>query len=71
MNRVLRWLRSHDGGEALARDGEVMVDGKAVGHVTSAVPGLALGYVRREVEPPAAATVAGTPVTIEALPGRE
>jgi tRNA-modifying protein YgfZ len=31
-------------------DAELVLEGKAVGRVTSAVPGLALGYVRREVE---------------------
>jgi tRNA-modifying protein YgfZ len=71
VNRVLRWLRPSDAGIVLAPDAEIQVDGKAVGQVTSAVPGLALGYVRREVDPPAPATVAGTPVTVEPLPGRE
>ena len=70
VNRLLRWLRPSDGAIVLARDAEVEVDGKVVGQVTSAVPGLALGYVRREVDPPAPATVAGTPVTVEPLPGR-
>ena len=36
---------------------EVVVDGKAVGAVTSAAGGVALAYLRREVEPPADAVV--------------
>ena len=35
---------------APALEAELLQDGKAVGRVTSSVPGLALGYVRREVE---------------------
>ena len=35
---------------APAAETELLQDGKAVGRVTSSVPGLALGYVRREVE---------------------
>ncbi|MGZ4800003.1 MAG: CAF17-like 4Fe-4S cluster assembly/insertion protein YgfZ [Acidimicrobiia bacterium] len=70
VNRVLRRLRPSDPNVTLARDAEVEVDGKVVGQITSAIPGLALGYVRREVDPPAAATVAGTPAMVEPLPGR-
>ena len=70
VNRVLRWVRPTTRRRRSAADAEIEVDGKVVGQVTSAVPGLALGYVRREVEPPAAATVAGAPVTVESLPGR-
>ena len=43
---------------------------QVVGQVTSAIPGLALAYVRREVEPPAAATVGGVEARVEARPGR-
>ena len=42
---------------------DVIVGGKTVGAVTSSAPGIALGYVRREVEPPAAASVGD--VTVE------
>jgi hypothetical protein len=35
---------------------------KAVGRITSAVPGLALAYVRNDVPPDAELTVAGRPV---------
>jgi folate-binding Fe-S cluster repair protein YgfZ len=38
---------------------EIVHDGKTVGRVTSAVPGLALGYVRREVEDDAALEIGG------------
>ncbi len=68
VNRVLRWIRPADATTVLARDAEVEVDGKSVGQVTSAIPGLALVYVRREIEPPTAATVTGAPATIEPLP---
>ncbi|HEY3722671.1 MAG TPA: hypothetical protein VGN59_04825 [Acidimicrobiia bacterium] len=68
VNRLLRRLRPGDGTAVLAPGAEITVDDTAVGAVTSAVPGVALGYVRREIAPPAPATVAGTPVTIELLP---
>jgi tRNA-modifying protein YgfZ len=42
-----------------AADAELVLEGKAVGRVTSAVPGLALGYVRREVEDGAELEVEG------------
>jgi folate-binding protein YgfZ len=51
----------------------VVVDGAEVGAVTSAAPApdggaVALAFVRRAVEPPAAATVAGSAATVLALP---
>jgi folate-binding protein YgfZ len=70
VNRYLRHVRPRDDGAVLEPGAEIVVDGRSVGTVTSAVPGLALGYVRHEVAPPAAATVTGAPVTVEALPGR-
>ena len=70
VNRVLRWVRPADATAVLARDAEIEVGGKSVGQVTSAIPGLALAYVRREVEPPAAATVGGVEARVEARPGR-
>ena len=45
--------------EAAAPGDEISYEGKAVGRVTSAVPGLALGYVRVEVPDDAALTVGG------------
>ena len=48
---------------------ELLVDGKVVGTVTSAAAGAALAYVRREIEPPASATLAdGRVARIEPLP---
>src|ERR671912_552765 len=45
-------------------------DGHEVGVLTSVAGDLALAYVRREVEPPATVTLAGTahPATVEPLP---
>lgn len=65
VNRHLRRIRPRDPALVLARDAEVEVDGKVVGTITSAIPGVALGYVRREVAPPAGATVGGVATVIE------
>jgi folate-binding protein YgfZ len=59
-NRTLRVLELDDG----ARGDEVVYDGKAVGRVTSAVPGIALAYVRVEVADGAEVEVAGRPARI-------
>jgi folate-binding protein YgfZ len=45
-------------------------DGRDVGRVTSAAGGVALAYVRREVEPPADVEVGGRPARVEVLPLR-
>jgi folate-binding protein YgfZ len=66
VNRHLRRIDARDDQLVLARGADVEVDGKVVGTVTSAVAGGALGYVRREVTVPAAGTVTGAPVTIQA-----
>jgi folate-binding protein YgfZ len=66
VNRLLRRLRIANG-SALATGADVTADAKTVGTVTSSVPGVALAYVRREVDPGASATVAGTQVTVEAV----
>jgi folate-binding protein YgfZ len=66
VNRLLRRLRVVDG-SSLEAGSEVTVDAKSVGTVTSAVPGVALAYVRHEVDPGATAIVAGTNVTVEAV----
>lgn len=62
VNRFLRTLDVLDGA-APSPGAEIVVDGKVVGAVTSVtpegVPPVALGYVRREVEPPAEVTVRG------------
>lgn len=44
------------------------LDGREVGVITTAVEGVALAYIRREVEPPAGVTVAGFAATVESLP---
>jgi tRNA-modifying protein YgfZ len=62
VNRYLRRLRI-DGNEVPPRGATVVVDDKEVGEITSAAAApdegrvVALGMVRREVEPPAAVTV--------------
>jgi aminomethyltransferase len=61
-NRTLRVL---DTGEELARQADEVRDGdRVVGRVTSAVPGLALAYVRLDVEAGTELTVAGRPARI-------
>ena len=55
VNRRLRVLEV----ESAEPGDEIVHDGKAVGRVTSAVPGLALGYVRAEVSDGAEVEVAG------------
>jgi tRNA-modifying protein YgfZ len=56
--RPNRRLRVLDVEQASPGD-EILLDGKAVGRVTSAVPGKALGYVRREVPDDATLEVGG------------
>jgi folate-binding protein YgfZ len=63
-NRTLRVLELD--GDPPAYDAEVVHEGKAVGRVTSAVPGLALAYVRVEVPEGAALEVEGRPARIRA-----
>ena len=60
VNRRLRVLEV----EAARPGAEVELEGKAVGRVTSAVPGLALGYVRVEVPDAAELTVEGKPARL-------
>jgi folate-binding protein YgfZ len=60
VNRRLRVLEADE-----ARPGdEVELDGKTVGRVTSAVPGVALGYVRAEVPDAAELSVGGAPARL-------
>jgi len=61
-NRALRVLELD--GDPPGYDAEVQRDGKAVGRVTSAVPGLALAYVRVEVPDGAALEVEGRPARL-------
>ena len=62
VNRTLRVLEV-DGAAALGAD-EVLDGDQVVGRVTSAVPGLALAYVRVEVPDDAELTVSGRPARI-------
>jgi tRNA-modifying protein YgfZ len=59
-NRSLRVLDV----ERAAPGDEILQDGKGVGRVTSAVPGLALGYVRTAVSEGAELTVGGAPARL-------
>jgi folate-binding protein YgfZ len=60
VNRRLRVLEV----EAAGPGADVVWDGKSVGRVTSAVPGLALGYVRAEVADDAELSVNGAPARL-------
>jgi len=60
VNRRLRVLEVEDA----APGDEISLDGKAVGRVTSAVSGLALGYVRVEVPDGAEVSVGGAPARL-------
>jgi tRNA-modifying protein YgfZ len=65
-NRRLRVLEVAD-----AKPGdEILLGDKAVGRVTSAVPGLALGYVRREVTDDAELVIGGTDARLHLTPAR-
>jgi folate-binding protein YgfZ len=61
--RPNRRLRRLEVGNATPGD-EILHDGKPVGRVTSAVPGKALGYVRREVPDDADLEIAGQPARL-------
>jgi len=65
-NRGLRVLALQ--GEPPDRDAELVLDGKTVGRVTSAVPGIALGYVRVEVPDDAELDVAGQRARLTSRP---
>ena len=68
VNRHLRLLEL-DGGAAPVRGASITVDGREVGTVTSAAPGIALGYVRREVEPGTVVTIDDVAATVRVRPG--
>ena len=68
VNRFLRHLVPEDGSLTLAVGSEITVDGKVVGSVTSSARGIAMGFVRREVDPPAVASVGGSAGRVEAIP---
>jgi folate-binding protein YgfZ len=68
VNRFLRRILPADGATLLPIGAEITVGDKVVGAITSSAPGVAFGYVRREVDPPADATVGGAPASVRALP---
>ena len=68
VNRFLRHLVPEDGSVTLPVGAEIVVGEKTVGTITSSAPGIAMGYVRREVDPPVAASVNGLPVRVAPLP---
>jgi folate-binding protein YgfZ len=68
VNRRLRVLEVD--GEPPAPDAPVSFEGKDVGRVTSAVPGLALAYVRTEVPDDAPLSVSGAPARLHWPPER-
>ena len=68
VNRFLRHVVPDDSGVTLPIGAEIVVGEKVVGSITSSASGVAMGFVRREVDPPAAATVDGVAVQIQALP---
>jgi folate-binding protein YgfZ len=68
VNRFLRHLVPEDAAVTLPIGAEIVVNEKVVGTITSTAPGIAMGFVRREIEPPAVASVDGDAVRVEALP---
>jgi folate-binding protein YgfZ len=65
-NRLLRVLEV----EAASPGDEILHEGKVVGRVTSAVPGRALGYVRREVSDDATLSIGGAEARLHLPPPR-
>ena len=61
-NRLLRLLELE--GDPPPYDAEIVHGGKVVGRVTSAVDGLALGFVRVDVPDDAELLVEGSPVRL-------
>lgn len=68
VNRFLRHVFSEDPSVTLPVGSEITVGAKVVGTVTSSARGVAMGFVRREVDPPALATVDGVAVRVALLP---
>jgi folate-binding protein YgfZ len=66
VNRQLRVLKV----ESASPGDEIEHDGKSVGRVTSAVPGLALAYVRKEVPDDAELSIGGTTARLHFAPAR-
>lgn len=68
VNRFLRHIVPDDATVTLPVGAPILVGDKVVGSITSAAPGIAMGFVRREVEPPASATVGGVTARVDSLP---
>jgi folate-binding protein YgfZ len=66
VNKYLRRLRP-EGAGSLAVGDELSADGKAVGSVTSSAGDVALGYVRREIEPGARLQAGDVTVLVEEI----
>jgi folate-binding protein YgfZ len=66
VNRQLRVLEV----ESASPGDEIEYQGKSVGRVTSAVPGLALAYVRKEVPDDAELSIGGTTARLHFAPAR-
>ena len=67
VNRFLRHVVPADSGVTLPVGAEIIVGEKVVGSITSSSAGIALGFVRREVDPPVDAAVDGVAVQIANL----
>lgn len=68
VNRYLRHVVPESDTLVLPVGADITVGERVVGTITSSAPGIALGYVRREVEPPTTGDVDGTAVTIRSRP---
>jgi folate-binding protein YgfZ len=66
VNRRLRVLEV----EAASPGDKIEYEGKSIGRVTSAVPGLALAYVRKEVPDDAELSIGGTTARLHLAPAR-
>ena len=67
VNRFLRHVVPADSGVTLPVGAEIIVGEKVVGSITSSSAGIALGFVRREVDPPEDAIVDGGEVHVETI----
>ena len=68
VNRFLRHVVPPDSDVTLPVGAEIVIGEKIVGSITSSAPGIAMGFVRREVDPPTSASADGVAVQIQALP---
>ncbi len=67
VNRFLRHVVPANSSITLPVGAPIVVGEKVVGSVTSSSAGIALGFVRREIDPPTDATVDGVAVQIKTL----